>query len=151
MGLFSRRKKLDVPLPPSEDVLRFPRSSEIARRIEPEKIKEAVGLQEPKPEELLPPEHQGKELDSTFPEETAMSQRTFFIDAKKPFFLRMQTHQEIYKNALEMKNNSLELSEVTNEITDSEYNDDRQYEKLKNSLKRVHDKLLQVDEAIFKR
>jgi len=170
MGLFSRKKKeLKVPAPPSDDVLKFPKPSQDKKVKEekelppppehpsPEKIKEAVGVE--KPEEPLPEIPPDKiEEDELpppkemlpLPEPFSPPERPSFI-TKKPSFIRMQNYQMLLDNLNAIKNTTIEMNKLSEDIEKSEFNENKNYERLKNDLKKILDRLLSIDVQIFKK
>ncbi len=160
MGLFSRKKKVEVPEPPSEDILKFPKPSEIkAIKPEeqipqeelpvPEKIKKAVGV-EKLPEELETPPHKS-ELPSlpepafpTLPEKPPFKPTP--IPLGKPSFLRIQHYQMLLDEMGSIKKNTAHLNQINEHLEKSEYNENKDYERLKNNLKKIHDGLLFIDD-----
>lgn len=184
MGLFSRKKKIEVPVPPSEDMLKFPKPSQVEKEILPEKIQEAVGVEEkqelpelpevptkvsepelpetsskfpwgkkkevPKPEEELPAPEEGEELGLPKPAPPVFPERRA-PHLQKPCFLRVQHYQKLQGDLDTIRINSNELDKVTEYLEKSEFNEGKHYERLKNDLKRIHDRLLFMDDLIFKK
>lgn len=134
MGLFSRKRKIRVPLPPTEDLLRFPKAAPPERIIEPERLKEAVSWEKPLAWEgpSLPKMVMPKPLT-----------------IKKPFFLRLSHYQQLLVNLGGMKEKAEQLEQVTENLEKSEFNENADYEDLKNCLKKIHDHLLRLDDLIF--
>lgn len=160
MGFFFRKKKIEVPAPPSEDILKFPKASEISS-IKPESIKEAVGIEKPSLPPEIPPVPTKKEDLMSFeeippapPELTSHSplpsKRPQFV-FKKPFFIRMQNYQLLIENLNNIKNKTAELDQTVMDLEKSEFNENKNYERLKNNLKKIHDQLLVMDDTIFKK
>ena len=164
MGLFSRKKKIEVPAPPSEDLLKFPKASEVTV-IKPETIKEAVGVEKPAPPlPEAPPARISKE-DLVLPKETQEMpsfpppRPTFPLPPpetpsfrmKKPFFLRIQDYQKLFDSLSHIRNKTIELDQTTENIEKSGFNENKDYERLKNDLKKIHDRLLFMDDIVFKK
>ena len=143
MGWFFNKKKVIVPLPEhSDDLLKFPEPT--AKSIAPETIKQSVGLEEPpqmpdmsSPENLAP----GRGRVPT----PVVQERAY------PFFLRVQDYQELIKDASDIKTHVLELDLTTEKLENSEFNENKNYEKLKRDLRKIHERLLYMDDLIFKK
>src|SRR3989339_1283738 len=139
MGLFSRKKKVDVPLPPSEEILRFPRRLPMEREIlpAPKRMPETERLpKEPEP------------VQSSFPSQTQVNPNTQLVN--QFFFLRMVDYQNLIGNLDNTNLQVQELEHTMNKLEASEFNENRDYEALKSNLKKVHERLLYVDKLIFK-
>jgi hypothetical protein len=138
MGLFSRKKKVEVPVPPHEDLLRFPKPSQVERVIQPEKVKEAAGIGKP-----LPPPEEPLPVVSP-PLEKPVRER------QEPFFIRIQHYRELIKDLDYVKEKSEKMEKINEELEKSEFNEKKDYESLKNNLKKIHERLLFMDDTIFK-
>lgn len=153
MGLFFRKKKAETLLPPSEDLLSFPKSLPREREIRPEKIKEIAGL------ELPPlPQRRGKgEAEIKRAKEGARlreeAEEQFPVSPiiKKPHFLRIQEYQKLRENLGEIREWGEKLEALCGSLEKSEFNENKDYESLKNDLKKIHERLLFMDELIFKK
>ncbi len=142
MGWFFKKKKVTVPLPEhSDDLLKFPESS--SKIPAPEEIKQSVGLEEPpQMPDMAPMEEPSLGVPKTFSAPTAPAY---------PFFLRVQSYQELLKDASDIKTHVLELDLTTEKLENSEYNENKNYEKLRKELRKIHERLLYMDDLIFKR
>ena len=141
MGWFFKKKKVTVPLPEhSSDLLKFPTSTKIPA---PEEIKQSVGLEEPPtmPDMAMPEQ----EVPSTLPSTQIASTSAY------PFFLRVQSYQDLLKDASDIKTHVLELDLTTEKLENSEFNENKNYEKLRKELRKIHERLLYMDDLIFKR
>ncbi|MBR9683612.1 hypothetical protein GOV03_03660 [Candidatus Woesearchaeota archaeon] len=187
MGLFSRKKKeLEVPAPPSDDILKFPKASQVKvikpmKELTPpereeltpmpevpkreseeeelpihEKIKAAVGLKKPSLPVPTPP-FAKMDAGPMLPEIPSQPEPSFHphkktvFMVKKPFYLRMQHYQEIFDNLGNVRAKTIEMDKNIQELEKSEFNEHKHYERLKNSLKQIHDRLLAIDDTIFKK
>jgi len=144
MGLFSRKKKIEVPIPPPKNLLKFPKPSQVERVIEPEKIKEAVGIEKP----TLPLPESLEKLEK--PKLTFPTPPETFPSTIRPFFIRVQYYQKILDDLDHIKKNTTKLDKTVETLEKSEFNESKNYEKLKNNLKKIHERLLFMDELIFK-
>lgn len=152
MGLFSKKRKLEVPLPPPDDLLKFPRPHQIEREIKLDEIEEAVGLEKvpsPVPEMPLPKRlSRSKEPfeSSAFPTQFASAAIT-----TKPFFIRVQPYQDLLKDLEKIRSGLSQLDLTSENLEKSEFNENKDYERLKSNLKRIHEELLLIDDLIFKK
>jgi len=169
--LFSKTKKVPkVPLPEGHEIdeqeLRFPSFNNSEKIIQPNKIKEAAGFENPLME---PPEFEWKlpkpiklpkketkfpfpklpSFTSSFPEqEKEKTQSGPF--AEGPVFVKVDVYQKILGKIDELGFNINHLGQVNQKIGKSEYNEEASAEKLRKSIKSMHDKLLKVDKELFK-
>lgn len=156
MGLFFRKKKIAVPLPPSEDLLKFPKPSEI-KVLKPEareerKIKKAEDIEKlpfslpelPKRMGIPSPPFPFKPVFPSRPPE-------MFSFIQGPFFIRLQHYQMLLDNLNCIKTKTMDLDQTTERLEKSEFNENKDYERLKNDLKKLHDRLLFMDDLIFKK
>lgn len=142
---FFRKKKVTVPIPEhSDDLLQFPQSS--SRRSVPDEIKQSVGLEEPPqlPDMDLSVEPETSFSSASIPQPLA-NQMTY------PFFLRVQSYQDLVKDTSDVKTHMLELDLTTEKLENSEFNENKHYENLKKELRKVHERLLFMDDLIFKK
>lgn len=166
MGLFSRKRRIEVPSPPSEDLLRFPKASEV-KVIRPGKIKGPLDMEKAAPlpeiplilknkvdlmqlkEEISPvlfkPTFPLPLPEKTFP--TPPERPSFTL--KKPVFLRVQDYQVLLGNLRNIKNKTDGLDQTTENLEKSEFNENRDFEHLKSNLKNIHDHLLHMDDTLF--
>ena len=157
MGLFSRTKKIKVPIPTSDDFLKFPKLPQTGKITEPEKIKSAVGLDSPpqpkEPEEKLlpPPPLPPKPSQFTPLPKPSLPPQPTNLTIQKPFFLRIQHYQHLLTNLGGIKNNLTQMGHASEQLSKSEFNENQKYEQLKNHLKKIHDRLLSMDDLIFKK
>ena len=157
MGLFSKKKKIEVPIPPSEDILRFPKPTKIEEKIippepkeetpssspsfTPSQLKQVAGLEEEKPqvEEKITP---------SLPPSPSFTPSSL---SPTPFFIRLQQYQKLLEHLENIKNNIKKLDLLDENLAKSEFNENKNYENLKKELKKIHDRLLYVDDLIFKK
>lgn len=155
MGLFSRKRKLEAPAPPSDSLLRFPKPPQ--REVHPEEIKQAVKTEkapEKKLQVILPTieKQVQKPVESgTLPSPKPQMPRVPFPLAHEPFFLRIQNHQLLMEHLEKIKSGLADLDKANQELTCSEFNENKDYERFKEDLKKVHDRLLLIESAVFKR
>ncbi len=168
MGLFSRKKKVELPEAPSDDLLDFPKLTESEKEIVPEKIQREVGLESEEEPELIeepktpvPEKIKGvfgfmkkEPVEQTLPEpilsKSSFEEETEEVVVKKPFFSRIQSYQETIESLSSIKISMIKLEELNDKLDKSRFNENRDYETLKRDLKNIHDKLLFMDDLIFK-
>ena len=145
---FFKKKKVTVPIPENhEDLLQFPRSS--SKRTIPEEIKKSVGLEEPpQMPDMALPEEPTLGIGAA-PAKTVTPAPNY--QTAYPFFLRVQSYQELIKDTSDIKTHVLELDLTTEKLENSEFNENKNYEKLKRELRKVHERLLFMDDLIFKK
>ncbi len=146
MGWFFKKKKVVVPLPEhSDDLLKFPEST--AGTPAPEEIKQSVGLEEPpQMPDMSTPDPLAPGLDGKPTKIPPLVQERAY-----PFFLRVQAYQDLIKDASDIKTHVLELDLTTEKLENSEFNENKNYERLKRELKTIHERLLFMDDLIFKK
>ena len=153
--LFGRKKVPKVPFPEGrpmeEGTLRLPGKFSSQRIIEPEQVKEAAGL--------------GKAM--TFPQEEPpeipplpLSRKTAPSSASRlspapapelnPLFIKMEVYQQVLAEMEDIKSKIMELNHINKIVRSSEYNEEHNFERLKSSVKTIHDRLLDVDKKLFK-
>jgi hypothetical protein len=169
MGWLFGRKKPKVPLPTGhpvdENALQFPALPSGDKVIEPESVKKAVGVGKP-----VAPQVEEKSL--SFPEErpappplkespgpmrsdpsqsmSAQPQPAMVPHLNGPLFVKVGVYQRILGEVEDLKERVADLAEANRKLEDSEYNEEHHFEKLKRTIKVMHDRLLQVDKTIYK-
>ena len=160
MGWLFGKKKIvpKVPLPESkpfnEKSLQFSRKESKEKVIEPEHIKEAVGMGKPidVPEEIQPEEVAEKPVseETVPPEQFSPPATPFFRQQNEPLFVKVSVYQKIINEIGEIKSKVSELKGINKDLEKSEYNEEKDFLKLRRTTKVAHDKLLQIDKIIFK-
>ncbi|MBU0457680.1 MAG: hypothetical protein ABH824_02485 [Nanoarchaeota archaeon] len=152
--LFGKKKK--VPQVPasegiiSERALRFPvKRSSSERIIEPDEVKEAVGFEMPNDfsEEAEMPATEVP--TSPLPPRTGVSP-FFKPQNKEDLFVKVEVYQRVLGEIDMLKRNLAELSETNKNLELSEYNEENNFNRLRRSMKLMHDSLLQIDKTVFK-
>ena len=67
-----------------------------------------------------------------------------------PLFVKVGVYQRILGEVDDLKAQVAGLAAANRKLEDSEYNEEHHFEKLKRSVKVMHDRLLQVDKTIYK-
>lgn len=158
MGWLFGKKKIEpkVPFPEgksfNEKALQFNRNSPSEKVFEPEQVHAAVGVNEP----ITPPE---KVEEKTVEAPQEVTEQEEFVPPKNPFaapvtneplFVKVEVYQKILGELNGVKENITELREASRNLEGSEYNEEKNFSKLRRSTKSAHDKLLHVDKIIFK-
>ncbi|HLD79185.1 MAG TPA: hypothetical protein VJA18_01360 [Candidatus Nanoarchaeia archaeon] len=155
--LFGRKKAVPkVPFPEGkpydEKALRFPTSSSQDRIIEPESVKAAVGFdkpvafpeEEPMMEDQLP-------APPIFPfSRTSRPMPTPEFMPRQELYVKVDVYQRMLGELDELKKKLWELSETSKSLEVSEYNEEANFNKLRKSMKSLHDSLLHADKTLFK-
>ncbi len=153
--LFGKKKKPKIPLPAPADALQFPSSGSSPVAIEPAQLKEAAGVTAP-PKEVEAP---AKPSFLTKPQAPAVTpfkampvQSPSFgeVPVEGPLYIKKDVYQHMLGEIEALKSHILCLSQVTRELEESEFNEESHAEKLRKSMKLMHDKLLLVDKILFK-
>ena len=157
--LFGRKKKVPkVPFPQGHLVqpgtLKFPIDSG-EKIIEPNYVKEAAGLIE----EKVPLKEQKLEPMPELPEEPMLAQvqkisrqnvPEHTITQSEPLFVKVDVYQRILGEITGLHQYLSDLSTANRGLENSEYNEEANFDKLRKSMKSLHDKLLQADNILFK-
>ncbi len=169
--LFGKKKKVPrVPFPEGQKIdknaLQFSSPSSKERIIEPDQIKEAVGIE--KPLAFPPPEDEQEVQQPEIPSLPNVSPPDFGNSLPRgglepniqgmatptindePLFVKVDVYQEILSKMDELKSDFSHLRHTNNQLQQSEFNEVNSFEKLRKSIKNIHDKLLQVDKTLFK-
>jgi hypothetical protein len=70
---------------------------------------------------------------------------------QKPCFLRVQHYQTLLDALADIQNNVKGLDQINKDLSQSEFHENKDHERLKNNLKRIHDRLISMDDSIFKK
>lgn len=160
MGWLFGKKKPKVPLPQGHQVegtLRFPNAPPAGRVIEPNKVKEAVGMSEPTQEEMpsdfpaLPSERNDPfSMEDDAPLQTDPSGDYPKREIDGPLFVKVEVYQRILGELDGLKLELSHLSSTQRQLEQSEFNEESHFDKLKKIMRGVHDNLLETDKTLFK-
>ncbi|MBT3814049.1 hypothetical protein HOE37_01000 [Candidatus Woesearchaeota archaeon] len=161
MGWLFGKKKITpkVPFPEgknfNEKALQFNRRAPSEKVFEPEQVHAAVGVNEPisTPEQApMDEEPKTEELNKEMGANEFVPPKNPFSTAanNEPLFIKVEVYQKILNELSAIKSNISELREASKSLEHSEYNEDKNFSKLRRTTKSAHDKLLQVDKIIFK-
>ncbi len=149
--LFGRKKKVpQVPFPQGhpvgEQTLQFPNAPYTEKTIEPDKVKEAVGV----PNEAAPVAEQAPPMPPVEQQVTPRQVEAPVFSSTEPLFVKKDVYQRILGEFEGLNHDLGRLSYATKTLEESEYNEEHNFEKLKKAIKQLHDKLLMVDKTIYK-
>jgi len=146
--LFGKKKVLPkVPLPegqPFDDrTFQFSKRYEGETVIEPGNLQAAAGFNQPYsvPESSPRAPSMTSTPSATAPEAQYQSE---------PIYIKVDAYQRILGEIEDLKKNLASLQESHRKVESSEYNKENHFEKLKKSMKQIHDRLLLVDKTLFK-
>ncbi len=169
MGWFFKKKKkaLDVPVPMRKlDESAFSFDNKGGPPVAPKDLKKAAGFDNPiraptkqptKDEFLTDPFANLPEPKKTRPaarpfvrEPQAAVAPTYVEPADEFVFLKVEQYKRIL-GELDASHESLNhLSNISRKLYQSEFNEERNFARLKNTIRSIHDKFLSVDKTIFK-
>ncbi len=150
--LFGKKKIPQVPLPEGrvvdEKALRFP-TSPPKRVIEPKEIKEAVGFDKPVafPEENDALDTSPEPLEE-LEEETLDSYP--FESRTEELYVKVDVYQRILGEIDQVRKELTEINEANKRLSASEFNEDKNFNRLRKLMKGMHDNLLHIDKVLFK-
>ena len=147
--LFGKKKVPRVPLPQGKVMdqksLNFSKKIPSEKIIEPDGIKKAAGVGDPKmPPVKVKPK---KKLPRRIPKvATRPKARLEFV----PSYINVGAYQKILGDFENLKGMVSELNSTSKKLEQSEYNEELKFGKLKRDIKKMHDSLLQADKILFK-
>jgi len=152
--LFGKKKVPQVPMPEGhvldEKALRFPKANS-EKSIEPMKIKQAVGF-EKKVLPSAPKTEVPKFMPTEMPElSRPMPQPVNLVPIREDDCLHVgiQLYQKILGEMDGLKEDLGGLANANRQLVSSEFNENTQFNRLKKSIKSLHDNLLQIDNILF--
>jgi len=161
--LFGRKKVVPkVPFPQGramdEKALQFPSMDPSERVIEPDKVKEAVGFSKPMAfpdeEEHLPTEDEELPEMPKFPFSPAPTKYTSASSQegmpRQELYVKVEVYQHLLSELDELRRGFMNLQHINKSISESEYNEETNFNKLRRGMKSLHDNLLQADKILFK-
>lgn len=151
MGWLFGKKKPKVPLPEGKPAdaktLQFPRPASSDKVIEPDEVKEAAGIPEPEeevnePMPEMPEPAPLPEMQEEIPPQTP--------GTNEPLFIKVDLYQRILGEIENLKDKLSELNRCSKILDSSEYNEEYHFDKLKKTIRSMHDRILDMDKKIFK-
>ena len=161
MGWFFRKKKKgnEIPKPvrsfKDEQSLSFPAKGNSEKIIEPEQFKKAAGLNEVsfKNEEKISKDKfnfEEKQVDILPKSKDKLSVMKEIPRSGEPLFVKVETYKKILGKIENLNSELSHLGEVNRKLSKSELKEEKSFSSLKSSVRNMHDKLLSVDEILFK-
>lgn len=161
MGWFFKKKKSSTPVPQpnralsEEHALNFSqKKNEPEKVIKPAELKAAAGLG---PKEMAAPEpkNQVPEMpanlpNAQIPSSTPGAAKQPMRFSNDPIYLPVGSYRKILGELDEIKYNITQLAELNKRLDKSEYNEEKDFNKMRLAVKNVHDKLLNADDVLFK-
>lgn len=152
---FTKKKKV-LSLQENEKVAKgsLKLLSAFPKKLEPEKVKAAAGLKVQKEEEVG--------VDEMLPQKDLKLAEWGKVPPKPnlskfgrkeelgPLYVKKDVYQRLLGEMDLLKRNLSELDDANKKLHDSEYNEEDDFEKLKRTMKLIHDRLLEVDKTLFK-
>ena len=173
MGWFSKKKKSAVPRPMApkpiraiqdQQTLELPPRGSSETVIDPKDFKSAAGvgitpastmyqMPETQTEEPVSPMSANEFGSQVAPKVEQPSVRPETIRPKsfdEPFFTDINIYKRVLGRVEGMESEVKSLSDINKKLAKSEFNEEKSFTGLKSSIKNIHDKLLSMDELLFK-
>ncbi|MBU0460114.1 MAG: hypothetical protein KKH52_01315 [Nanoarchaeota archaeon] len=145
--LFGKKKVPKVPLPPGrlvdKDSLNFPNKVPSEKVIGPEHFKSAVGVDKPLP-------HLKSEAQKKVSKPIKKPKLPVMRHVGGPLFVKVDVYQQILGELDGLKHDLTELGHANKNLEKSEFNEEEKFKHLQNTIKVVHDRLMESDKIIFK-
>jgi hypothetical protein len=161
MGWFFKKKKkvLDVPVPMrkfDDGALQFDQSPKKASPITSKDLKSAAGINTiPSPMPQKNTESQ-KDPFTNFPDlnkapsKPTMQQMPAYNQADEFVYLKIEQYKRTLGELESTKDAITKLTEISRKLHVSEYNEERNFARLKNTVRSIHDRFLTIDNTLFK-
>ncbi len=159
MGWLFGKKKPKVPFPEGKKVpqgsLQFPSQAPTRKVIEPDKVKEAVGVDRPLPPSPPPMPMEEVPVKPAPPVKIVAKREMVQLpplqqQQEEPLFIKMDVYRKILSELDHLKVNFAELREFNRNLEEGEFNEEYKFTKLRRSVKGMHDRLLDIDKVLFK-
>ena len=142
-NLFNKKKELRIPAPPSiEHLPSFPSPRNLERPSERE-IEEAVGAQVRTP--------LAKHKEGVVEKEKLELSELREHKVSKPIFIHAPTYKALIDEISQMKAQLVEADEIVTTLENFKQDQDKSYRSWQSNIKDIHEKLIYVDEVLFKR
>ncbi len=158
--LFADKKKMAprVPFPMGKSLddksLRFSAPTSMEREIQPDRVQEAVGYNQPMNfpsafdvEQTPLPQNV---TQRNVPLQKEVPRPEVNTQASGPMFMKVDVYQLVLNEVDGLKRVLEELQESNLLLEKSEYNEEHSFEKLRKTMRGVHDRFLQIDKKLFK-
>ena len=142
-SLFRKKKELKIPTPPSAGSLpSFPSPKDL-EKLSPEEMEAAIGTKVKTP--LA--EHKQRVVEK---EKLALLETREHI-AVKPIFIHAPTYKALIDEVAQMKAYMSEAEGIIQTLESFKEDQDRAFRGWQSIVKDIHEKLIYVDETLFKR
>lgn len=142
-NLFKKKKELRIPTPPSTEHLpSFPSPKSLERPSEGE-IKKAVEAQAGTPLE----KQKGRVVEQEKLELSEVREH----HVVKPIFIHAPTYKALIDEIGQMKAQLVEADNIVDTLENFKEDQDKAYRSWQSNIKNIHEKLIYVDEVLFKR
>lgn len=169
--LFGKKKVPKVPFPQGhvvdENELHLPKSVRSSKVIQPDKIKEAVGVEKPfefpelpePSEEFTAPSTESKiksanllfkpRVRESLPLPKVSSPEIYLKEKSQPLYIKVNVYQEVLGRLEMLRKDLNQLAHAERDLENDEYNEEKNFEQLKREMRGIHDRLLQIDKSLF--
>ena len=162
---FKKKKKADVPVPMrkfEEGSLQFGQMPKKDQNITPSNLKTAAGIDSIPPSMAPQPVPKLDTKKDPFTALPALNQAppvtakqpipslSPYNDAEEFRYLRVQPYKRVLGELEGLKAGITRLGEISRKIHVSEYNEERNFARLKNTVRSIHDRFLTIDKTLFK-
>lgn len=152
--LFGSKKVPKVPLPQGrpldERTLRFPTPSAAEKVIQPEQFNQAAGFDrsfELPAQPSFPATRESSNLPPAAPKVTPLPGSP---NTGEPLFVKVELYRRVLGEIDGVRSKMNDLAVINKHLETSEYNEENNFTKMKQAVKVMHDRLLQVDKILFK-
>jgi hypothetical protein len=161
MGWFFKKKKSSTPVPQPNRALSEEHALNLSQKknepekvIRPAELKAAAGVG-PKAMAAPEPEGQMPEMPTNLPAAQVPSSMPGTVKqpmrfSNDPIYLPVASYRKILGELDEIKYGLARLGELNKNLEKSEYNEEKDFNKMRLAVKNVHDKLLNADDILFK-
>ena len=164
MGWFFKKKKkvLDVPVPMrkfDDGALQFDQAPKQGSPITSKDLKSAAGIDTiPSSMASLPTQNTESTKDpfTNFPDlnkapvQQSMQRMPVYDQADEFVYLKVEQYKRMLGELESSKNAITKLTEISRKLHVSEYNEERNFARLKNTVRSIHDRFLTIDNTLFK-
>jgi|GEM_PF-5964340 len=142
-NLFKKKKELKIPSPPSAGNLpSFPTPKDI-EKLSPEELEAALNK---RPVDALE-EHKKRVVEK---EKLELSETREHV-VTKPIFIHAPTYKALIDEVSQMRNFMEEAENIVETLESFKEDQDRAFKSWQSTVKDIHEKLIYIDETLFKR
>lgn len=121
--------------------------------ITPDHLKMAAGMDEELPRPVFPsfpPEKFPEQVQPGPSRKMSAPEQLLRKQDEPPMYLKVEVYQRILGEIDRLRTDFVHLNMTNQHLTNSEYNEENNFTKLRRAVRGMHDRLLQVDKALFK-